>query len=143
MLIKQISVFMQNQKGCVAKFCRLLGDNGIDMAATAIADTSSYGILRAVVRDPEQTVRLLRENGYEISVCDVLSVSVNDRAGGLAAVLTAMDDAGVTVEYLYSAVRHVDGCSVVVMRVDDTARAQQACEEHDLRMLSAIDLLPD
>ena len=143
MLIKQISVFMQNKKGCVAEFCRLLGSRGIDMAATTIADTSSYGILRAVVKDTPAVLKLLREEGYEVSSCDVLAILVDDRAGGLAAVLTALDDAGVAVEYLYSAVRHVEGHSVVILRVDDAARAQSACEASCLRTLSAGELLPE
>ena len=43
MYIKQISVFIENRKGRLAEFCRLLGDNGIDMIAITIADTTSFG----------------------------------------------------------------------------------------------------
>ena len=51
MYVKQISVFIQNKKGRLAKVSRLLADNNIYIRALSIADTQDFGILRLIVND--------------------------------------------------------------------------------------------
>ena len=46
MLIKQISVFVENKPGRLSRLTRLLTDAGIDLKALTIADTKEFGILR-------------------------------------------------------------------------------------------------
>ena len=45
MLIKQISVFVENKFGRVAKIIELLGENNINISDLSIADTTDFGIL--------------------------------------------------------------------------------------------------
>ena len=44
MLIKQISVFIENQPGKLSEVTQVLGENGIDMSALSLADTTDFGI---------------------------------------------------------------------------------------------------
>ena len=53
MLIKQISVFVENAPGSLSEVTKVLGENGIDMSALSLADTSEFGILRLIVNDPD------------------------------------------------------------------------------------------
>lgn len=53
MLVKQISVFLENKSGRLAEVTRILGNNNIDISALSIADTTDFGILRLIVNDPE------------------------------------------------------------------------------------------
>ena len=46
MLVKQISVFVENTPGRLATLTRTLADHGINIAASSIADTMDVGILR-------------------------------------------------------------------------------------------------
>ena len=64
MFIKQISVFIENRHGRLEEFTTLLGENGIDLIALSIADTTNFGILRAIVADNEKALRLVRDHGY-------------------------------------------------------------------------------
>ena len=48
-MVRQISVFIQNKTGRLATVTRALAAAGIDIAALSIADTETYGILRAIV----------------------------------------------------------------------------------------------
>jgi len=52
MKIKQISVFLENKKGRLWKALNTLAENGINIRALSIADTSEFGILRLIVPEP-------------------------------------------------------------------------------------------
>ena len=51
MLLKQVSVFVENKSGKLFEILKLLGDNNIDISALSIADTTDYGILRLVLNN--------------------------------------------------------------------------------------------
>jgi len=136
MFIRQISVFIENRKGRLAEFCRLLGENGIDMIAITIADTTSFGILRAIVDDTDRAVKVLRDANYAVTVTEVLAVAIDDRPGGLAVALEKLRDAGISVEYLYSFVRHIGSQCVILFRVDDPALAVKVFNDGGVRLLS-------
>ena len=53
MLVKQISVFVQNERGRLSQITRLMAENGIDIRSISISDTVDFGILRLIVNDPE------------------------------------------------------------------------------------------
>jgi hypothetical protein len=45
MSVKQISVFLENKGGRLADVTKALGEQGIDISALSIADTTNFGIL--------------------------------------------------------------------------------------------------
>ena len=51
MLVKQLSVFIENKPGRLAPIIETLGKNDIDISALSLADTSEYGIIRIIVKD--------------------------------------------------------------------------------------------
>ena len=53
MLIKQISVFLENKPGQLSEFADILRKHGIDMRALSMAETKDFGILRIIVDDPD------------------------------------------------------------------------------------------
>ena len=46
MLVKQMSVFVENTTGKLAELTGILAENDIDIKACTIADTVDFGILR-------------------------------------------------------------------------------------------------
>ena len=54
MIIKQISVFVENKSGRLAEITKILADNGVDIRALSPADTTKFGILRFIVDEPER-----------------------------------------------------------------------------------------
>lgn len=136
MYVKQISVFIENKQGRLAEFTRALADAGIDLIALSIADTTDFGILRAIASDTDAAFAAVRDAGYAVSLTDVLAVAVPDRPGGLSEALCALTGAGVSVEYLYSLVRNVQGHAVIIFRVSEPERAAQVLRQKNIRMLS-------
>ena len=51
MAIKQLTVFIQNQRGTVVSVTEILSNNNINLRALSIAETQDFGILRLIVND--------------------------------------------------------------------------------------------
>ncbi|MBO5863325.1 MAG: amino acid-binding protein, partial [Paludibacteraceae bacterium] len=70
MIVKQISVFLENKTGRLNDVAALLGKSGINMTAFSVADNSDLGILRAIVSDPEKAQEVLKSNKFAVSLTD-------------------------------------------------------------------------
>ena len=46
MLIKQLSIFLENKKGRFTEVAKILGEAGVNMSAFTVAENSDFGILR-------------------------------------------------------------------------------------------------
>ena len=140
-MVKQLSVFLENSKGRLASMTRALGDAGIDLLALSIADTTSFGILRAIVDDTDKAMAVLKEAGYTVNTTEVLAVLVPDSPGGLAGVLGLLNDAHVNVEYLYSFVRKAQGNAQILFKVDQVAEAARVLHEAGIQMLDQPEII--
>ena len=123
MTIDQVSVFVENHPGRLAKVTRILGDAGIDLRALSIADTADFGILRIITSNPQLTLDLLNEAGCVVSVTQVIAVPIEDKPGSLASVLTTLADANISVEYAYAFITRKQDKAYVIFRVEDNDRA--------------------
>ena len=128
MIIKQISIFVENTSGRLADVTALLAGAGINLRALAIADTADFGILRMVADQPDAAVKLLREAGFTARETDVIGVEVPDHPGALARLMALFRDEGVNIEYLYASLEHSSDQAVIVLKVDavDAALAMLA-----------------
>lgn len=136
MFVKQISVFIENTKGSLSRLTRLLSKGGVDLIALTVADTENYGIMRCIVSDTDKGVQIMREAGYVARTTDVLAVSVPDEPGGLANVLTLLNAADVSVEYLYSFVRNTGTNALVIFRLNDNQKGARVLQEGDITLLT-------
>ncbi len=139
-MIKQISVFVENKKGRLARITDVLGQSGIDLIALSIADTTNFGIMRCIVSDPDNAVTVLKQNGFTASMTEVIVAEVIDRPGGLAGVLKALDEAGISVEYLYSFVRTPTQNALILFRVENIEGAIKALKKCSVRLLEEKDI---
>lgn len=121
MIIKQISIFMENTTGRLADVTALLAQSGINLRAISIADTADFGILRMVADRPDAAVALLKAAGFAARETDVIAVEVPDQPGALARIMALFRDEGVNIEYLYASLEHSADQAVIVLKVDDVA----------------------
>lgn len=135
MEVRQISVFLENKAGRLAKVTRLLGEHGINIRALSIADTTDFGILRMIVSDPEQAERMLKDAGFAVTTTGVLAVEVPDRPGGLAGVMDVLEQAGMNIEYLYAFVEKASPDALVLIRVEDLQGAAGVLTEAGISVL--------
>ncbi|MBR0280992.1 MAG: acetolactate synthase [Oscillibacter sp.] len=127
MSIQQISVFVENRPGALQAMTAVLAENGIDMRAFSLAETSDFGIARIIVDDVYKTTTVLRDAGFVHNVTQVLGVALSDTPGGLDKVLRVLADAGVNVEYMYAFLGGKQGKDAyMIFRVADNAKAAAA-----------------
>ena len=136
MSIKQISVFLENKPGKLFELTRLLAENGIDMRALSIAETTDFGIARLIVGDAYGAARVLREGQFIAQYSDVLAFAVPDEPGGLHHLLGAFNDAQVNIEYMYAVLGGEKGRAYMIFRVTDTEAAERALTERGLQPLT-------
>ena len=122
MAIQQISVFLENRAGQLADITAVLSQNGINMRAIHIAETSDYGVLRIIVDQPQQAATVLLEHGFVLSMTPVVAVVVPDEPGALAKVLAILAQEQIDVEYMYSVFGQVSSRACMIFRVQDIER---------------------
>jgi hypothetical protein len=130
MIIKQISIFMENATGRLADVTALLARAGINLRAISIADTTDFGILRMVADQPDAAVRLLKDAGFTARETEVIGVEVPDHPGELARIMALFRDEGVSIEYLYASLEHKADKAVIVIKVDDIAAGMAMLAKH-------------
>lgn len=140
MLVKQISVFVENVPGKLVEVSQILGENNIDMSALSLADSSDFGILRLIVNDPDKAYQVLREHAFVVKLSEVIAVVIDDRPGGLTGVLQVLAQAKISLEYMYAFVGSQDGHAVVVLRPNDTEAALKILEENHVSTLEPKDI---
>lgn len=139
-MAEQISVFLENKAGRLAEMARILADASINIRALSLADTSDFGVLRLIVNDPEKARTVLKDNGFTVRRTEVAAVELEDRPGGLLAVLDLMDDAGVNIEYMYAYASPRGGRAVMIFRFDPMEKGLEVIEKAGLPLMEGTDL---
>ena len=139
MAIKQLTVFLPNQKGAVVSVTDILSKNGINLRALSIAETQDFGILRLIVNDAEKAEALLKED-YLIKTVDVVGVKINDEPGRLTSALDVLDKANINVEYLYAFMARTEKHAYVVLRVEDNEEAESLLTNAGFKIITLADI---
>jgi hypothetical protein len=137
MKVKQLSIFLQNQSGRLAEVLGSIGEEGINIRALSLADTSGFGILRLIVNDKDKARAILSDKGFTVSETDVIAVEIPDVPGGLASVLAIFAEEGINIEYMYAFVEKSSENAVVIFRVEDVDASIAALQAKGVHVLSS------
>ena len=138
MLIKQLSIFLENKKGRFTEVTTILGNAGINMTAFTVAENSDFGIVRLLVSDPEKARSILKENKYAVSVTDVICLQTPNEPGALSKIMGIINQADISIEYMY-AFSFGNG-AVVIIRPDSLERTLSILSENKVDLLASSDL---
>ena len=127
MIIKQVSVFLENKTGRIYEVTKTLSRHGINMQAFSMAETPDFGILRLIVSDVDKAVEILREADFAVMLTDVVCLHCPNKAGALGEILEQLARADVSIEYMY-AFAEGDVANIVV-RPTDIERCAKALED--------------
>lgn len=132
MLIKQISVFLENHMGALRELTAVLAVGRIDIRELSVADTESFGIVRLIVRADEmdKTMDMLRSAGYTARVNHVFFVEIDDKPGSLSNLLSIIENEKLSVEYMYSCRRAPNGRAQLVLRLSDQEKGKAVLEAY-------------
>ncbi|MBR4873945.1 MAG: ACT domain-containing protein, partial [Clostridia bacterium] len=78
MLVKQLSIFVENKPGRLSAIIKLLGEHNVNLSALSLADTTNFGVLRLIADKVDVAQTVLREAGIISKSSDVLAVAIDD-----------------------------------------------------------------
>jgi hypothetical protein len=139
MIIKQLSVFLENRTGRLTELTGILAEHGINISAFSIADTADFGILRMIVGKPELAAEVLREKGFTVKITDVVCMIVPHKPGGLYRALQILSDNGVSIDYMYAYATDQERATVVI-RADSLSKIIDVLQLHKLELLQSGDV---
>ena len=139
MFAKQLTVFIENRSGRLSEVLNVLKLSNVNILSLSLADTTEYGLLRLIVDNAALGKEKLTENGFSSLLSDVSIISIPHKVGSLQALLKAIDDKGVNIEYMYGlSVESKD--AYVVLKSSDVNKVDEVLSENGIRTLSSDDL---
>ena len=140
MIVKQLSVFLENKLGRLHEVLEILADNHVNIVALSLADSSDYGMLRMMVSDPEKAREKLRENEFAAKLTEVVCIGVSHAVGSLGKAMGKLADAGIDVEYMYAFISRTADTAYVILRVDDNQKAVELVQKAGFSILTDAEI---
>ncbi len=125
MIIRQLSVFLENKPGRLCAATDALAKEGVNISALTVADTAEFGVLRMIVDQPDLAKEVLNANGIVVRISHVLAVAMDDAPGGAGGILHLISEAGLNVEYMYACVGRLSGKALMIIRTDNREKAAE------------------
>jgi hypothetical protein len=138
MTIRQLSVFLENKTGHLNQILSVLAKNNINIIALTVADSSDYGILRAIVSDPEKALEALRAEQFTVRVHDILSLEMDAAPGSMSHILDLFTAADICIEYVYAF--SFGSKSILIIRADNCDKAVEVIKANGLKSISEAEL---
>ena len=139
-MIRQISVFVENQPGSMMNVTNVLTEAHVNIRAISTFDTPEFGIMRLVVDDPVRAKESLTSKGFVNRVSDVIGAELKDENVNLNQMLKILADGQINVNYIYSFVIREGKAPVMVFHTDDFEKAESVLKQADVKLVEEEDL---
>ena len=138
MLVKQLSVFLENKRGRFTEVAKLLGKESINMNAFTVSENSDFGILRLIVSDTDKAIQVLRNSKYAVTEADVVCFHCPNQPGALGKVMDLITNAGIFIEYMYA---FSEGDSAhIIIRPDNLEKCNKVLSDNRLELIAISEL---
>lgn len=114
-----------------------MSEANIQIIASTVADTQDYGIYRVLCNRPEQAYMMLKENGVNVNLTEVMALCIDDEPGQASTAIQALSDAGIGILYMYSFLWK--GKGVLVLRTEESEKASEVVARNRIMQMSAAD----
>lgn len=138
MIIKQLSVFLENKTGRLTEMTKILSEHKINISAFSVAETADYGIIRCIVSKPEEAIRVLRENRFSVRMTEVVCLIVPHEPGGLYHALKILSENNVAIEYMYAFA--FNDAATVVIRSESNEHTVKVLKTNQMQLLDESDV---
>lgn len=137
--VRQISLFLDNRLGQLLRLTKLIEGKDIRILALSVIDSVDVAIVRLLFDNPDEAAVVLREEGFAISIKELLVVKLPPGKRGLLSVFSALLSAEVNIAYAYPLLPVQIG-SAIAMSVDNLDMASDTLKRNQFTLLSEADL---
>src|SRR5579862_9692760 len=120
---KQISVFLENKPGRLAKVLAALAREKVNITALSVMDSHEHSVLRLVTGDLAKTKQVLQGLGTPHAEQDVLLVDLRNQPGALARVCGLLGAEHINIDYAYCSSGGRNGKTLGVFKVSSNDKA--------------------
>jgi hypothetical protein len=138
MIIKQLSVFLEDKSGRLTELTRILAENDINITALSLAETADYGIVRMVVGRPDLAKEVLEDAGFSVGLTDVVCLRMPDKPGGLYSALRILAENNVNIDYMYAFSNN--GVALAVIRAGDIDQVIDVLQQNKMQLISQSEI---
>jgi hypothetical protein len=135
----QLSVFLVNKPGVLARVCHELATHKVNIVAMSMMDSTEHGVLRLVVENPPAARQHLMRLDVPITETTVMVATLPNRPGALADVVERLAAAHVNVNYAYCTTGAAGGKTLGIFKVSDVNKAVQVLAERKPRSRDNMD----
>lgn len=136
-MIKQIAVFVENQKGSFRRVAAALRKQNIGICALSTVDSPEFGIFRMIVDAPEAAAELLPRLGFVAKESEVIAVKLAF-AAELEKLLQVIEDGNVNINYFYTSFGRDGVDPVLILHADDMDETEEMLRGNGFRCLDQI-----
>ncbi|HMJ91774.1 MAG TPA: hypothetical protein VK530_18265 [Candidatus Acidoferrum sp.] len=122
----QLSLFLENKPGTLARMCESLHKAKINIYAFTTSDTVDHSVVRMIVSDTRKALLLFEEHSVLVIENDVLMIEGDNKPGSLAKIAQKLGAAKVNIEYAYCATPPNETKGLLVLRPSDCKKALKA-----------------
>ncbi|MFH0940140.1 MAG: ACT domain-containing protein [Planctomycetota bacterium] len=128
-VIKQLSIFLENKPGVLARLCRDFAKQKINIEGLSVSDTVDHAVVRLITNDPAKAITVLEGAGVLVVETDVLALNLADKPGELALIADRFAKAKVNIEYAYGTTTVGTAQGRLILRVSDIKKARKVLNE--------------
>ncbi len=112
---KQLSIFLENRPGGLARISGILAEAGVNILALAVHDTVDHAVVRLIAEPHLKALLLLEQQGLHVIEHEVITMKLDNHAGTLATIARRLAHADININYAYcTATEHqLQGCLVL------------------------------
>ncbi|MGB2809967.1 MAG: ACT domain-containing protein [Sedimentisphaerales bacterium] len=125
----QFSIFMVNKPGVLAKVLGEFARAKINVTAMTMMDSVEHGVLRVVVATPERAKEVLLKLNMPYNQTEVLCVTLDNKAGALAAVAEKLARNHINISYAYCTAGAKGGRTTGVLKIADVKKAMRLLQQ--------------
>ena len=140
MLVKQLTVFIENRQGRLGEVLSVLKENKVNILSMSLADTTEYGLLRLIVNYAQLGKEKLAEKGFSTMLTDVLVIEIPHKAGSLQSLLELLAKQEINIEYMYGLSTN-DDRAFVVLKTSDLVKASDVLSKNGINTLNTDGVL--
>jgi len=125
----QFSIFMVNKPGVLAQVLGEFARAKINVIAMTMMDSVEHGVMRVVFAEPEKAKEVLAKLNMPYNQTEVLCVTLDNKAGALAAVAERLAKNHINISYAYCTAGAKGGRTTGVLKIADVKKAMRVLQQ--------------
>ena len=120
---KELTIRMEDRPGTLAKVCRALADQEVNILAFQSIPSEGVSLVRVVLDNPTTAKKVLDTEHVSYTETEVAQVKLQQRPGELARAASQLGDAKININYAYVGLDPNTDVALVIFGVKEAGQA--------------------